>query len=99
AGVRPDGQAEAIMCTRTTVSASYFGVLGIPIIAGRTFSDDETQQTVPVAVISEGLAARFWHTKDVLGRRLTIEAVPFPVTIVGVVRDTSSTSLWREKEM
>ena len=50
-------------------------------------------------MISEALAARFWPGRDVLGRSIETTGSAVPLTIVGVVRDTSSASLSREKEM
>jgi putative ABC transport system permease protein len=99
AAIRPEGLSEVVTCTRTSVSASYFRVLGISVTAGRSFSVAEADQPSPVAVISEGLAARFWPRINPLGRRLSVEGLPVPFTVIGIVRDTSNSSLWREKEM
>jgi predicted permease len=99
AAIHPDGQGENVMCTLTKASPPYFRVLGIPVTAGRPFSDRESDSGAPFAVISDGLAARFWHGVDPLGRKLIVEGLAIPLTVVGVVRDTSSASLWREKEM
>ena len=77
----------------------FFQALGISVTAGRAFTSDEASHALPVAVISEALAARFWPGRDVLGRSIETTGSAVPLTIVGVVRDTSSASLWREKEM
>jgi putative ABC transport system permease protein len=69
------------------------------VTKGRTFSAAEDMAGVPVAIISEGLAARFWPGVDPIGRKLDAGTVQIPLTIVGVVRDTSNASLWREKEL
>ena len=37
-------------------SPGYFGTLGIPLIAGRDFTWDETFQKLPVAIVSENFA-------------------------------------------
>ncbi len=99
ATVHADGQRDSATCTRTHVSPSYFRVLGIAVTGGRAFSDVESEAGSPVGVISAGLAARFWPGLDPVGRRLDVNGIPVPITIVGVVRDTSNASLWREKEM
>jgi predicted permease len=54
------------------VSASYFDVLGIPILRGRAFSDDEERGQSPVVVVSEGAAHRFWPGKDPIGQTIAI---------------------------
>jgi putative ABC transport system permease protein len=68
-------------------SGSYFDVLGVRAILGRTFTRDDERRgggpDGPVAVISHGFwQRRFNGTADVVGRSLTIEGIPF--TIVGV---------------
>jgi predicted permease len=83
--------------TRAFVSPEYFGVLGIPVVRGRNFTtlaDDGT-----AVIISEGLAQRFWPGEDAIGRSLSAPTWSGPRTIVGLVRDTSATTIWREKEM
>src|SRR5262249_33429157 len=59
----------------------------------------EARDGSPVVVISEGMATRFWPGIDPIGRKLDTATVSVPLTVVGVVRDTTSASLWREKEM
>ena len=68
-------------------SGRTFEVLGVPAFLGRTFSARDDARgggpDGPVAVISYGLwQERFAGAPDVIGRRLTVERVPF--TIVGV---------------
>jgi predicted permease len=99
AAIRPEGRTESVTCIQTNVSGSYFSVLGMPLTAGRPFSDAESDGGAPVAIVSNGLAARFWPGGDPLDRRLTIEGVPVPLTVIGTVRDAANGSLWREKEM
>ena len=94
-----EGHAARVVCTTTTVSGSYFDAVRIPVTRGRSFTPDESRQGAPVVIISEGLAARFWPSLDPIGRSLDAAGSAVPFTIVGVVRDTSSASLWRDKEM
>lgn len=68
-------------------SGSYFDMLGVRAILGRTFTRDDERRgggpDGPVAVISHGFwQRRFNGAADVVGRSLTVEGVPF--TIVGV---------------
>src|SRR6266542_3101281 len=71
-------------------SGAFFDVLGVPAIAGRTFSnaDDESlpdqARAEPVAVISYSFWQRiFGGSADAIGRTLRLDSVPF--TIVGVM--------------
>jgi predicted permease len=79
---RPDGTGNI---TAAPVSASYFGVLQIPIILGRSFSPDEDRVGVPTAVIV--LSHAWWRTRrdsspDVIGTVERVRGVPF--TVIGV---------------
>jgi hypothetical protein len=70
------------------VLPNYFGTMGIPIRAGRTFADADREGSPPVAVVSEALARRAWPDANALGKRLKFGPADSPapwMTIVGVV--------------
>ena len=52
-----------------------------------------------MAIISDALARRFWPGSNAIGKRLTTPRAAVPLTIVGVARDATNGSLWREKEI
>ena len=69
------------------VSGSYFKTMGIPIRAGRDFTDGDTPDTEPIIAINETLARMLWPNRDPVGqvvmsgkRRLRV------VALVGDVR-------------
>jgi putative ABC transport system permease protein len=58
------------------------------LIAGRDFSDADTADSQPVAVISEAMARQFWPNENPVGKRLTLTFRPGVVReVVGVVSD------------
>src|SRR5262249_34462827 len=69
------------------VSGRFFAVLGVPAVRGRMLTPDDDGGAAPdgpVAAISYRLwRQRFAGADDVVGRRLTVQRVPF--TIVGVM--------------
>ncbi len=74
------------------VSAGYAEALGVPIKAGRTFDATDTAGSLPVVVINEALARRFFPGQDPIGQTLSVgHAQALPTlprrTIVGVVGD------------
>ena len=81
----------------STVAPTYFDTLGIPIVEGRTFATEDAG--APVAIISEGLARRFWPGQKAIGRIISLEERPQVLTVVGIVRDASNGAIWREKEL
>ena len=71
----------------------YFRAMGIPLIAGRFFTEaDRDQKGVPnVVIVNRALAERYWGEANVVGRRISFEDNPKSdsdwITIVGVVGD------------
>ena len=53
-----------------TVSPGFFPALGVPIIAGRDFSDADRLDGESVVIVSQSLAQRMFSTSDALNRRL-----------------------------
>ncbi len=74
-----------------SVSANYFRLMGIPLIRGREFTEQDGAGTQDVVVISQSLARAYWHDKDAIGSRIKFGALddskPPWLTIVGVTGD------------
>jgi predicted permease len=69
------------------ISANYFAAMGIPLITGRAFTPRDVDGAPRVAIVSEGLARRFWPRGEVIGRTVKWGRTRPPFTIVGVVPD------------
>jgi putative ABC transport system permease protein len=68
----------------------YFEALKIPLISGRTFTKADGADAPLVAVISRGMATRYWPGDDPIGHRLKLGAPDSKetwLTIVGVAGD------------
>jgi putative ABC transport system permease protein len=78
-----------------TVSPGFFGALGVPIIAGRDFSDADRHGAEPVVIISQSVAQRMFPNGDALNRHLMwtdpvmkfIDVSTGPRRIVGISAD------------
>jgi predicted permease len=77
-------------------SGEILPMVRVPILRGRTFTRDESENRAPVAVISEAAARKLWPGEDPLGKSLTIEPSPTPnlrtprfrqARVVGVSKD------------
>ncbi len=93
-------EAAPMSLAARSVSPDYFAVMGIPLLAGRTFTETEYRDAVrnpmPV-VLSASLARTLFGTEHAVGRMFEIELPePSPAVVVGVVGDTRSTALRRE---
>jgi len=77
------------------VTPGFFSTMRTRVVRGREFTDRDTRESLPVAVINETMARRLWPDADPIGKRLivTIVADDQPREIVGVVADTP-TSVW-----
>ena len=75
--------------TVRTVEASYFRVLGIPLLGGRGFGPEDTQHSVPVAIVNRALQRQVFPGEDAVGKRIQPTYAPQApmLTIVGVVGD------------
>ena len=78
-------------------SASYFHVLGVPPLVGRTFEEDEDRVGgAPVVVLTEAMARKLYgHPGAALGRSLQVDGVSS--TVVGVM--PSSFRVERQPEL
>jgi predicted permease len=85
---------------RNEVTADYFDTVGISVLQGRTFSQNEVREQLPVAVISARLARQFWGDASPLGSTLdrvwgppdtsvgSLQRKPADVRVIGVVSDS-----------
>jgi putative ABC transport system permease protein len=69
------------------VTPGYFEAIGIRVRAGRTFTPADIATALPVIVINESMADKFWHGQNPIGRRLTMGRNDRWLTIIGVVAD------------
>jgi predicted permease len=51
-----------------TISGDYFQALGVPLVRGRFFTDQDTKDTAPVVIINETMAHRYWPGGDPIGK-------------------------------
>ena len=80
------------------VSPGFFEALRIPLVAGRTFIDNELMPTPTAVVVSERVVSRFWPGQDPIGKRITLGAADDNaqwMSVVGVVRDVQYRTLRR----
>ncbi|MEW6319481.1 MAG: ADOP family duplicated permease [Acidobacteriota bacterium] len=75
----------------------YFGVVGVPLVAGREFTSDDREASEPVVIVSQSVAARLFPNGEALNRRMwwTEEyfGKPLPRRIVGVAADADDEAL------
>jgi predicted permease len=76
------------------VSAEYFSTLRIPLLLGRTFTDQDRKGTQPVAVVDDSLARQYWPGQNPVGQYIGFDAEKGPwYQVVGIVKHAKSSSL------
>lgn len=79
-----------------TASPEYLATLGIPLREGRFFEDRDQAASIPVAVVSETMARRFWPGESPIGKRIQADDDSRRFEIVGVIGDVRNFGLDRE---
>jgi putative ABC transport system permease protein len=75
------------------VSTGYLPTLGVPLLRGRDFTDDDNERTALVGMVNARLAREFWPNDDPIGKRFMFGR-PAPnnppkwIAVVGVTGDT-----------
>jgi len=77
---------ESLEARRADVSPRYFETLGIPILEGREFTQDDNGKAPRVVIVDQTAANRYWPGQDALGKKLRIWGDL--CTVVGVVRNS-----------
>jgi len=69
-----------------TVATDYFGTMGMPILGGRDFNENDKEDSLKVAIVNEVFAEYFWPGQDPIGRRFrTAQDGPL-FEVVGLTR-------------
>jgi macrolide transport system ATP-binding/permease protein len=55
------------------VTEDYFSTIGIPIVSGREFTRSDDENSPPVVIINETMAAKYWPGKNSLGQRVKVK--------------------------
>jgi predicted permease len=91
AGYTPEAGEEDPRARLRNVTPGFFAALGVPLLAGRDFSDEDRRESEPVVIVSLSVAQRLSGGCDVVGRRFFWTDPLFgervPRRIVGVAAD------------
>jgi len=91
----PSQVGHALYCV---AGGAYFRTMGIPLIRGRMFGDQDDLNSPHVAVLSESLARQRWPNENPIGQMIdfgNMDGNLKPLTIVGIVGDVRAAGLDR----
>jgi predicted permease len=97
-GYQPADGEERPTAQFRVVSPGFFGVLGVPILSGRDFTDQDRSDIDPVAIVSQSLAQRMFPNADAIDRHLRFDTAILakPRRIVGIVADVDDQNVVQE---
>jgi predicted permease len=84
AGHAPTG-SESLTVRKQDVAPDFFRTLGIPLLQGREFGEQDRAGSPRVAIVNQALARRLWPDGSAMGRFMAIHSQPFQV--IGVCAD------------
>lgn len=79
-------EGERMSCDVTYISNDYFKVLGIALLHGRDFNEQDRVGSQKAVIVNEKMARHFFGATNAVGKRIGLDKVP-DMTIVGIVRD------------
>jgi predicted permease len=80
------GPGDAARVAYRAVSPGYFRAMGIPLLRGRIFTEEDRTGAAPVVIVSDRMAHQFWPNEDAVGRRLSLAGPSGPwQTVIGIV--------------
>ncbi len=92
-GQNPSQTGHALYCV---AGEEYFRTLGIPLIRGRMFGEQDNSSSPHVALISQSLAHQRWPNQDPIGQIIefgNMDGNLKPLTIVGIAGDVRARGL------
>jgi putative ABC transport system permease protein len=103
-GYTPADGEESPRARFRIVDPGFFNVVGIPLFAGRDFTDEDRRGREPVVIVSQSVAQRLFPNADALNRRMWwtdpyFGPKPLPRRIVGVVADVDDENIARASAM
>jgi predicted permease len=78
-------ERESMEISRAIVGPDYFRTLRTPLIAGRDFGPQDTEDTQRVAIVNQAFVDRYWPGKEALGMRVKERDDWY--TVIGVARN------------
>lgn len=95
----PDQRPDVIY---RAIGPGYFSTMGIPLIRGRDFNDQDSLDKDPGVVVSEKTVRHYWPNTDPIGKRLKVGSTtadgPWR-TVIGVVKDVRQNDFVAEPKM
>ncbi|HEX2643044.1 MAG TPA: ABC transporter permease [Thermoanaerobaculia bacterium] len=92
-----ESESEGRLVQVNAVQPSYFATAGIPVLQGRAFDGRDRAGAVPVVIVNQTMAKRFWPGENPIGQRFHFFGQD-PVEVIGVARDADYNAIGEERQ-
>jgi predicted permease len=94
----PSATGSETQVVTTSVTPGYFHTMGIRLVRGRDFTAADREDVLPVTIVDEALARRYWPDGDGVGKRMRLTGDTTWLTIVGVSESVRDEDAAKEAE-
>lgn len=92
-GRENDRQASGILTIVNIVTPHYFATMGVPLLEGRDFTEADRAGTLPVVMINDTMAHKYWPNESAIGRRFRFYTEKEYRQVVGIVKTSKYVTL------
>ena len=96
-GFTPRPNDPPVQAGLRAISTGYLQMARIPILKGRDFGSEDRSGTVPVAIINQAMALRYFPGANPIGKRLRVKDEEHWITIAGLVPDVKHMGLTEQE--
>jgi putative ABC transport system permease protein len=87
-------QKELPFANYTIISPGFLSSVGTPLLRGRDFSESDTADSLPVAIVNRAMERKYWPGRSAIGKQVGPGSIRYPLLqIVGVVPDVKHISI------
>ncbi|HKO11672.1 MAG TPA: ABC transporter permease [Acidobacteriaceae bacterium] len=92
-GQEQRSKTETLSSVANIVDVGYLQTMRIPLLQGRDFTDADQDGALPVVIVNEEFARRYWPKGNAIGQKIRMNGDTVTRQIVGVVKTTNYTTL------
>jgi len=75
------------------VTPGYFHAVGVPLVAGRLFTELDHEDALPIAIVNQSMVAANWEEENPVGKRVSFDGGDSWIEVVGVIGDVRQNGL------
>jgi predicted permease len=97
-GLENQDREKGVLVQTNIVEPGFFETFDVALLRGRDFHTADRKDSIPVAVINEKMAQRFWPGENAIGKRFRMYGNEFFQEVVGIVETTKIGTLGEDPQ-